>query len=527
MSLACETDKCMFFVGGADVKANNNSAGVTYAGGCTKTWWDAEVAASDAETAMSKLMDTDGSAKFTTTTTVHTDHGDNTIRITSGDTGVYSDIEAGMLVYHYDESVNLAEGEGIYKILEVDNSFNYIVIDTAADGVLGVIGDSDGNTIAIGGAFDDLDALLTSYIDGEDYSQEIWVNKDFTKTAVLTTVSWGDGNILKNTWLKIRGFNRTPWDMHPGGAYYQSALDKLISGLSSTAAVDFDFDQTDCHGLLVDGSVNYVFECMNWGNSLYDNAADKAGVYRQNNPENIIFNHCSATGGRSGFLGHGKGVIFYDCYADVTGYTPATSGYGFRSSSGTDVFTVYDNCIAKGASSDEVFYCYDTCDIFINCLAVNGDRGISAPRGGKQYIRNCTLYNQSVCSIRGGSLVTNGLIVVKGNINLPTDQSDLAYELHTSGGSIREDYNNNYSLAGALSALGNNPYSGGQITEEGQNSLQVDPLLDGGYRSRNKNVLLGGTEIGGQKATIGAISQEHQFVGRSGNSNPGRLGIIR
>ncbi|MBW8017098.1 MAG: hypothetical protein FVQ82_13010 [Planctomycetes bacterium] len=521
MSLATDTDKCMFFVGGNKAKSGAPT-GQNLSGGCTKAWWDAAVAADDAETAMGKLMGENGE-HIASAAVTHTE-------VTSGEfsgktqlnaIGYFNGSEAGMLLYHPNTQYPFSDGEGIYKILFADD--DYVIIDLNWQGAYT---SNDGDAVVVGGAWNDIETLLQSYIDADAYTQEVWVNRDFTKTSAVSTVSWGNGDKLKNTWMKIRGFERTPWDMHPGGAYYQSGFGKLVSGLNSTAAVDFDFQQNDCHGLVIDGSYNLLFECFNWGNVWYDNVADKAGVYRQNNPENIIFNHCSATGGRNGFYGNGKGVFFTDCYADLTGYTPTTTAYGFKTLSGTDVFTVYDTCIAK-LDQDEGFYCNTTNDVLINCLTVNGNRGMSAPWGGKQYVKNCTFYNQSICAIRGGSITTNGLVVVRDSINLLAEQSDWAYELHSSGGSIREDYNDNYSLLGALTALGNNPYSGGQITEEGQNSLQVDPLLDSGYRSRNKNVLLGGTEVGGQKTTMGAISQEHQFVGRSGNSNPGRLGIIR
>ena len=55
MSHAFETDKCMFFVGGDKAKSSSPT-GQSLAGGCTKEWWDAEVASTDAETAMGKLM---------------------------------------------------------------------------------------------------------------------------------------------------------------------------------------------------------------------------------------------------------------------------------------------------------------------------------------------------------------------------------------------------------------------------------------------------------------------------------------
>ncbi|MBW8017996.1 MAG: hypothetical protein FVQ82_17640, partial [Planctomycetes bacterium] len=295
MSLATDTDKCMFFVGGDDVKANNDGAGLNYVGGCTKAWWDAAVAADDAETAMGKLMGTNGEpihSVAVTHTGVSGGEFNGKTKLT-GSTSALINAEAGMLLYHPNTQYPFGGGPGMYKILW-SQGFQEVIIDLNWQSAYA---SNNGDVVNVGGAWDDIELLLAAYVDANNFTQEVWVNKDFTKSTSISTASWGNGHISKNTWMKVRGFNRTPWDMHPGGAYYQSAFGKLISGLSSTAAVDFDFQQYDCHGLLVDGSYNLVFECFNWGNVFYDNTADKAGVYRQNNPENIIFNHCSATGG--------------------------------------------------------------------------------------------------------------------------------------------------------------------------------------------------------------------------------------
>ncbi len=515
MSLAVDTDKCMFFVGGNKAKSQNPT-GQNLSGGCTKAWWDAAVAADDAETAMGKLMGTDGQPVHSNVTVTHTEVSGGEFNGKTKLTASIAELanaEAGMILFH-SNSVGpiLPDGPGMYKILW-SQGFQEVIIDI--DWEAGLTG-NDGSSVNVGGAWNDLSALLQSYIDADAFTQEVWVNRNFIKSSAVSTASWGNGHKLKNTWLKLRGFERTPWDMHPGGAYYQSAFGKLISGLDSTAAVNFDFQQNDCHGLLVDGSYNLLFECMNWGNVYYDNVADKAGVYRQNNPENIIFNYCSATGGRNCFYGNGRGVFHYDCYADITGYTPTSSGYGFKTLAGTDVFTVYDTCIVK-LDQDEGFYCNTTNDVLINCLTVNGNRGMSAPFGGKQYVKNCTFYNQVICAIRGGSITTDGLIVVRGNINLLTAQADWAYELHSSGGTIFEDYNDNYSLAGILTALGNNPYAGGSITEEGQNSLQVDPDLDSTpaskYEPLEEQIRTGGTpDILGDATSMGAINAMNTSV---------------
>ena len=64
-----------------------------------------------------------------------------------------------------------------------------------------------------------------------------------------------------------------------------------------------------------------------------------------------------------------------------------------------------------------------------------------------------------------------------------------------------------------MTALGNNPYSGGQITEQGQNSLQVDPDLDSEYEPLENDVRIGGTlNLAGDTMSMGAIQTMNTSV---------------
>ena len=121
MSLAMDTGRNMFFVGGNDYKSNNptgnqDSHGM---GGCTKAWWDAEVANTDAETAMGKLMGADGEAIYNLPTLdiVYQSSAGGKIQIQNNLMGGFEGVEAGMLMYFMDPSS--AVGSGIYEVIEL------------------------------------------------------------------------------------------------------------------------------------------------------------------------------------------------------------------------------------------------------------------------------------------------------------------------------------------------------------------------------------------------------------------------
>ena len=515
MPLAYNAKRCMFFVGGDDVKANNGSAGQSTAGGCTKEWWDDEVAANGVATAMAKLMGTDGGLVDDVANAVSTDEGGGYVRITKTDG--FGNSEAGMIATVHDHGAEM--DDGLLELISVDPSGHYIVVETTISSSSNIV------DVSVGGAWVSI-AYAADSITAANYTQEVWCNKDFALSASLNAGVWGDGNKLKDTWLNVRGFNRYPYDMHKGGEFYQSAADAKLNGVETTAAVHVDFQDNDIAGLVLNGNENIILEniyCLD-----VTITGTRASVHFLNMPENIIFNHCFCRGGVYAFQGEANGLYFLDCLGDVS--THAASGFAFIFNPGSVVF--YDNCAVKLGPGGAGFSSLGSPLFTNNCFVSGGRVAAGTLLGGKAFHTNAVFYNQNDAAFETTSPANNGLVVARNSIMMLATQADIAYRVHANGGSTFDDYNCIYSLAGALTAIGDNAYSGGQAAEPGENTLQVDPQLTdaagGNFTPKNKNVLLGGSlDPGEVKGHMGCIGQEWNFGDRSRAGNVGRLGIFR
>lgn len=590
MSRAYSIAKCMFFVGGNAAKASNDAAGISLAGGCTKDWWDTEVAATDAETAMGKLMGADGSAIYSIATATVLQIDFTTIEISNITT---DGIEAGMLVY-----IDMPVTADVYRIETADvgkvtvlGSINYTNLSiTATAGNANMVmssgnpvegeiieftsslpGGFSSNTpyyivyvagttiqlsatkggaaitpttspvsnarhyltltnmpVHVGGACGSLDTVA-DLIDADNYSQEIWVNKDYSLSAELDTTNWGEGNKAKNTWMKIAGFNRTPYDMHKGGVYYQDCWNKYVNGVNDTAAFKLDWDGNNVHGLAIDGLENVIFDNMyTLGVSNVSGDGKQVMPFR-NSPSNIFFNNC-VSAGRVPFGsldGIGSNIQFIDCYS-IPRLSTGNGGNGFTLFTGSTGNFV--DCLVNNATAGINYATNGADSVLVSCIGVNGYRGLQARTNGNNHlVVNCTFYNISLSGIQSGGGST---IVALNTIHLLTDATGVVYDVHTGGASYYDDYNCGWSLAGELTNYGEDYGSGVEQPLPGFNSLEVDPqLIDaagGNFTPQNKTVLLGGMiGPGGARGHIGGVGQEWQFVARSRAGNAGRLGIYK
>jgi len=241
MSEVVDTKSCMLFVGGNAAKSTN-PAGSTRAGGCTKAWWDSQPnidTVAGKQTAMGKLMGSDGEPIATISTTAHSVATDNRVKITdtSGNCG-FDNAEVGMLIYHHDDAA-LIDGPGVYTICEVDPMGTYIVLDETW-AYTGYMAGIDGKTVQVGGAWDDVMSLCEFYIDAEMYTQEVWVNKDLVSIGQWDWSDWS-GDVYNNTWLKVTGFHRVPGDITElDGAYFQTTKSMKVDGVHADKLVHID-----------------------------------------------------------------------------------------------------------------------------------------------------------------------------------------------------------------------------------------------------------------------------------------------
>ncbi|MCF7956139.1 MAG: hypothetical protein K9M75_10080 [Phycisphaerae bacterium] len=534
MSQATENERCMFFVGGDDYKSNSPS-GQSQAGGCTKAWWDSQPnidTVAGKQTAMGKLMGSDGESIATVSTTVHSLYdigGTNYVKVTDNVGTAFNDVEVGMLAYHPDSAAMLVGGApGVFKIREVNAGGpgeSYIVLDTTwwYEGYPAAL---DGNTVVVGGAWNSLDTFIENYVDSADYSQEVWVNKDLAPTTQWDWSDWS-GDVYNNTWLKVIGFHRVPGDItEPGGTYFQTTRSMKEDGVHADKLVDIDM--SGLSGVLIDGNgafnitmrgfhfnnapvTNGMFELSagSWGNiDLQHNAFEVSVRMDAAKCRNLLLSDSFITPSA--------------VYSDILINTDATSVVTFLNN-----YIKHDNSsvginIAVGA----VYFGIGNITDFEGAAT-----GILSNTGSLAVSLNNTYTGFDAASAQGQFRVNNsGSLVSINDIILNKIASAYAFEVAKFGGSFITKNLCAYSEAGQLNEiieLHPDEATGNIRKHDIDNLLEVDPLLGSGYQSRNKKVLLGGTEVGGQKTTIGAISQEHQFVGRSTKSNPGRLGIIR
>lgn len=306
MSQVVDTKECMFFVGGNDNKSNSPT-GQANAGGCTKAWWDAEVASTAAITAMGKLMGTDGEPVASVSTTVHDADGSNNVKIVDTVGGGFSNVEPGMILFH--TTGEWMDGDGFYEVIEVDAvSGDYVVLDMTWNPSAHA---NDGDLVVVGGAWNSVDSFIDDYIAADDYSHEIWVNKDLAPSIEWDWSGWS-GDVGTNAWLKITGFHRVPGDItDPNGAYFQTAKDMFDNGVHADRLVEVDLSGRGANSVISEASaVNIRMSGFNFCNGVAScemfsavsgsfinldfvhNAFEVSALWNIKSGENVFFSDC-------------------------------------------------------------------------------------------------------------------------------------------------------------------------------------------------------------------------------------------
>jgi hypothetical protein len=384
----------------------------------------------------------------------------------------------------------------------------------------------DGKTVQVGGAWDGITTLCESYIDAEIYTHEVWVNKDLAPTDQWDWSDWS-GDVYNNTWFKVTGFHRVPGDItETDGAYFQTTKDMYDNGVHADKLVDIDMSGLSGDLIAGDGTFNITMRGFYFNNAPVTNKMFEVSIGPWGN---IDLEHNAFelsvrmdTAKCRNLLLSDSLITSSQVHADRLMDMDATS-----------VVTLLNNYIDQA---------YNTVGISVpdgavyiglgNIMDTEGaSAGILSDMGSTAFSFNNTYIGFDSASDQGQFKVDNsGSLISINDIIFNKIDSAYALEVGEYGGSFITKNLCAYSEEGQLDeVIELHPDEGtGEIRKHDiDNLLEVDPLLDSGYRSRNKKILLGGTKVDGQKTTIGAISQEHQFVGRSVNSNPGRLGTIK
>ena len=225
MAVVFAHEKTVFFAGDGDGAAS-------IAGGCTRTWWDAECPNhTEAEhvAARNKMMeDSEGSPIADETgLSYHPANHKYWIMAAAG-----RGIEVGMLAYIYDGAW---VPTGLYEITEVGS--DYIKCDGAMTMFLDTV------SVIVGGEFLLQDAIDET--DATEHSVEIHVRDNLTLSSTID-IDAGGGSAVYNSFKRIKAYNTSPGDMDFGGTYYQSPYAILKAGsIDNTKAVLLDGDDSD------------------------------------------------------------------------------------------------------------------------------------------------------------------------------------------------------------------------------------------------------------------------------------------
>ncbi len=443
MSVVFADEQTVFFVGGR----GDQSGRLANAGGCTKGWWDTEVAASDEATAMAKLMTATGAPIINMGTADYTTVDE---KITKA--GISAGVEVGMVCYVTKDGGVGNVATGRYEITGIDGA-NRIEC-------LGIQGTDCTVTVVIGGAFDELDNAC-DYTSAVVHS--VWIHTNLSETlAASISISTG-GHILKNLFKRIVGYNTVPGDMARGGAYYESPHEILQNGSIDLAkCVTLDGDANAFTIFSITAAVdNLIFENLHLTGTTGQGIAFVIGT-----SFGAVFRNCRFSD-LAGVTGTGCDSLFFNsCYShdDIIGHHYDLHGFN----------NVLLSCVGNLAAGTNLVNFIDHAGVAVGCVAVGGQFGFrlrNADSGG--LIMGNTCYNTSVYGVvfdacDGAMIFNNIFCLAPGAIGIYS---------RIGGSSMYNDYNCFIESDGTpLTATGTG-FAGGEAPTIGEHSIQVDPLF--------------------------------------------------
>ncbi len=446
MSVVFADERSLFFVGGR----GDQSGRTPDAGGCTKAWWDAEVAASDEATAMAKLMTATGGPIITLDARPYTAGIDHI----HTNPGGFAGIEVGMVVYVIESAVpGIDVDTGRYKITDVDPAGDWI----ECSGINGT-----GNTnvdIEIGGAFDELDTAIDETY-AQDHSVWIYTNLDETLAAAITIFS--GGHALKNLFMWIIGFNTIPGDMSLGGAFYESPYEILKNGsIAANKCVTLDADSNAFVILDIGVTDNLIFENLHLTNTTARATGFAAGS------SGIVLRNCRFSDLNDVINTITDSVLFDSCYShdNLPGHH-----YNF-----TGENNLLIHCVGKLAGGTNLAgWLSGATGAAIGNLAVGGLFGLRlASAGTGTLVMSNTFYNTSTYGITmdgadSGVIFNNIFCLAPGAIGI---------YMRNGGSTPYNDHNCFIESDGTpLTAVGTG-FAGGEEPTIGENSIETDPLF--------------------------------------------------
>jgi len=429
----------------------DNGDAVPEAGGCTQAWWDTECpngTEAETEAALLKLMTEHGLPLLDDGPLAYTVADDKIVVMGAAAAG----IEAGMVAYVIEIPVpGVDVTTGRYEITAVG------VNDITCAGINGT-----GNAnvdIVIGGAFDDLQTAFDR-TDAIDHSVRLYVRSVATLAAVIDVDTFG-GNVAKNTFLTISGYNTAPGDMDRGGTYYETPFEILLAGtIDADKAVLLDANNGAFELINIDAD-NIIIENFH----LSNNDENEAAVLFSNAPTNIVFRNCRFSAVKFVMNSIADSVLVDSCYihSDLTWHHFVCRGDD----------NIILNCVAAGVPAGADFAVVVTVHGIrvIGCIAINGASGVRVSGTGILAINN-TFYGQTLYGINMDNAETG---IVFNNI-FCLNPGAAALRITGTGAFIYNDYNCFIESDGTPLTVG--LHSTGETTPTiGPHSITEDPLF--------------------------------------------------
>lgn len=341
-------DPTIFFVGGQGTKAGHATPG-----GATLDWFE-EKGTSSAGFDLSDIMDANG-GPINSTTTGHSWTA-ATKTMTPGAANQFDGAEVGMVAHLADPtfgSITVGRYTITAVVMSGDNvlslTFGNMVSPADYSGV-----NTPNATVCIGGAFASMNAAIGSSSPLLATSYDVHVHDNLDEAAMTEIVLGVTGTLSANSSLRYWGFNETPGDRMPGGAYERTWTSKAAG-----ANTLIDPEARD----------NIMFYCMYLQNNDVNDSIIEPGT-STDQMDGWLFQHCKLenTGGDY-CIGGGVWIpaLFYDCELHSIGPSTVNPQAIGTALTGLMVFVDTDFYLETG-SATATFQNYHAM-VFVNCSA--------------------------------------------------------------------------------------------------------------------------------------------------------------
>ena len=473
------------------VFATNNCTN-TKAGGCTKAYL------TSVSGDVSKVYGTNGAPLASDTNITQT----SATTFTSSAIADDADTAVGLVAY-VEWTENSATASGLYELTAFDPETDSITLGT----FYGTPDSGKLDLLYLGGAWQSVEYVIETgnFVNAAVYSCFVYTNKTSeTPTSYLVITTNNDGNNQYNNHLYIVGFKATVGDLDIGGAYYQSPLDALRSGISA------NYPQLNGNGGSYIVSLSGNLYNIQFRNIYFTNCTSAAIYDGTNTTTNLGFVNCrSSSVGRFVNCEYEYLTNCYLNYIDTTVPCVASSNVAVT------------NCIFKPTSNTGTTTTVTATNSIqaVGNIFIDGVRGLQSVSHIQYYLNN-VFYGQTEAAIK---LHMNGSQITSNNIAYLAATSDNMFGSWLNNGTdygtiLLADNNCIWSAGGKLTNKLESVYGTVNDFDWPATTIEEDPLFANptGYdfRPQNPKVKSGGIKtLYGETQPIGLPNGETQPIG--------------